>query len=144
MNYVEVAIPFFILAMLVEYLYGKLVKRQTYRLADTGNTLQSAVSFAATAGTTYYIAVDGHGGATRSINIIPAGEVFIQRLNQIDLRFAKLFRLAGTRTSINFDFYNVTNSNSVLTENATFGAAYRTPQSILLPRLFKLRAQFDF
>ena len=40
MNYVEVAIPFFILAMLVEYLYGKLVKRQTYRLADTVNSLQ--------------------------------------------------------------------------------------------------------
>jgi alkylglycerol monooxygenase len=40
MNYVEVAIPFFILAMLVEYLYGRLVKRQTYRLADTVNSLQ--------------------------------------------------------------------------------------------------------
>jgi sterol desaturase/sphingolipid hydroxylase (fatty acid hydroxylase superfamily) len=40
MNYVEVAIPFFIAAMLVEFLYGKLVKRQTYRLADTVNSLQ--------------------------------------------------------------------------------------------------------
>jgi alkylglycerol monooxygenase len=40
MNYVEIAIPFFILAMLVEFLYGKLVKRQTYRLADTVNSLQ--------------------------------------------------------------------------------------------------------
>jgi alkylglycerol monooxygenase len=40
MNYVEVAIPFFILAMLVEFLYGTLVKRQTYRLADTVNSLQ--------------------------------------------------------------------------------------------------------
>ncbi|HKS57893.1 MAG TPA: sterol desaturase family protein [Steroidobacteraceae bacterium] len=40
MNYVEVAIPFFILAMLVEFLYGKLAKRQTYRLADTVNSLQ--------------------------------------------------------------------------------------------------------
>jgi len=40
MNYVEGAIPFFILAMLVEFLYGKLVKRQTYRLADTVNSLQ--------------------------------------------------------------------------------------------------------
>ena len=71
-------------------------------------------------------------------------EIFTERLNQIDLRVAKLFRFNGTRTSINFDFYNITNSNSVLTENATFGAAYRTPQSILLPRLFKLSAQFDF
>jgi carboxypeptidase family protein len=82
--------------------------------------------------------------AGRSFNLAPAGEIFTERLNQIDLRVAKLFRLAGTRTSINFDFYNVTNSNSVLTENATFGPAYRTPQSILLPRLFKLSAQFDF
>jgi alkylglycerol monooxygenase len=40
MNYVEVAIPFFILAMLVEYLYGRFVRRQTYRLADTVNSLQ--------------------------------------------------------------------------------------------------------
>ena len=40
MNYVVVAVPYFILAMLVEFLYGKLVKRQTYRLADTVNSLQ--------------------------------------------------------------------------------------------------------
>lgn len=40
MNYVEVAIPFFILAMLVEYLYGKLRRKQTYRLSDTVNSLQ--------------------------------------------------------------------------------------------------------
>jgi hypothetical protein len=84
------------------------------------------------------------GGATRAINIIPAGEVFTERLNQIDLRFAKLFRFSGTRTSINFDFYNVLNSNSVLTENNVYSTQWRTPQSILLPRLFKLSAQFDF
>jgi carboxypeptidase family protein len=82
--------------------------------------------------------------AGRGFNLAPAGTVFIERLNQVDIRVAKLFRLNGTRTSINFDFYNVTNSNSVLTENATFGAAWRTPQSILLPRLFKLSAQLDF
>jgi hypothetical protein len=52
--------------------------------------------------------------------------------------------VANTRTSLNFDFYNITNSNSVLTENQTFSAAWRTPQSILLPRLFKISAQFDF
>jgi alkylglycerol monooxygenase len=42
-NYVEVAIPFFILAMGVEFLYGKLAKRQTYRLSDTVNSLQLGV-----------------------------------------------------------------------------------------------------
>ena len=43
MNYVELAIPFFILAMGVEYLYGRLVNRQTYRLNDTVNSLAIGV-----------------------------------------------------------------------------------------------------
>jgi sterol desaturase/sphingolipid hydroxylase (fatty acid hydroxylase superfamily) len=40
MNYVVVAIPFFILAMAIEFLYGAFVKKQTYRLSDTVNSLQ--------------------------------------------------------------------------------------------------------
>lgn len=43
MNYVEVAIPFFILAMAVEFLYGCLARKQTYRLNDTVNSLQLGV-----------------------------------------------------------------------------------------------------
>ena len=88
------------------------------------------------------------GATFRNYNIVEAGEVYIERLNQIDFRVAKLFRIGGSRTMINFDFFNITNSNSVLTENATFAlapsTAWRTPQSILLPRMFKLSAQFDF
>jgi hypothetical protein len=88
------------------------------------------------------------GATFRNYNIVPAGEVYIERLNQIDFRVAKVFRLGGSRTMINFDFFNITNSNSVLTENQTFvlapSSAWRTPQSILLPRMFKLSAQFDF
>jgi hypothetical protein len=80
----------------------------------------------------------------RQYNIVEAGQVFVERLNQIDLRFSKIFRAVGTRTLINFDFYNVLNANSVLAENATYGTAWRSPQSILLPRLFKLSAQFDW
>jgi hypothetical protein len=88
------------------------------------------------------------GATFRNYNIVPAGEVYIERLNQIDFRVAKVLRFGGARTSINFDLYNLTNSNSVLTENATFvlapSTAWRTPQSILLPRLFKISAQLDF
>jgi alkylglycerol monooxygenase len=36
-------VPFFILAMALEYLYGRLVKRQTYRLNDTLNSLALGV-----------------------------------------------------------------------------------------------------
>ena len=43
MNFVQLAIPFFILALLVEFTYGALLKRQTYRLGDTINSLQLGV-----------------------------------------------------------------------------------------------------
>jgi hypothetical protein len=108
-----------------------------------GNQINANVVNFSTANTTLGRAFTG-APAGRGFNLAPAGEVFIERLNQIDFRVAKLFRVANTRTSINFDFYNITNSNSVLTENQTFSAAWRTPQSILLPRLFKVSAQFDF
>ena len=40
MDYVQIAIPFFILAILLEFIFGVLRKRQTYRLNDTVNSLQ--------------------------------------------------------------------------------------------------------
>jgi hypothetical protein len=80
----------------------------------------------------------------KTVNIVEAGDLYVERLNQLDFRVSKLFRLGGTRTSVNFDFYNVMNANSVIGENFTYGPAWRTPTSILLPRLFKISAQFDF
>ncbi|HEY7444287.1 MAG TPA: carboxypeptidase regulatory-like domain-containing protein [Vicinamibacterales bacterium] len=80
----------------------------------------------------------------RFFNITQPGDLYVERLNQIDFRVSKIFRIGTTRTNINFDLYNLLNANSVLTENFTYGAAWRTPQSILLPRLFKIGAQFDF
>jgi hypothetical protein len=84
------------------------------------------------------------GASPRFFNIIEAGDLYVERMRQLDLRLSKLFRVGTTRTSINFDFFNVLNSNSVINENITYGAAWRTPQLILLPRIFKLSAQFDF
>ncbi len=43
MNYVQAAIPFFILAMAVEFLYGQWKGQQTYRLNDTLNSLQMGI-----------------------------------------------------------------------------------------------------
>ena len=39
MNYVTYAIPFFVLLMLVEYLWGRFTRHQSYRLNDTLNSL---------------------------------------------------------------------------------------------------------
>jgi hypothetical protein len=83
----------------------------------------------------------------QAFQIAEPGSLFVERLNQIDLRLSKLFRFGGTKTAINFDFYNVTNSNSVLSENFAYGAGgagWRIPTTIVLPRMFKIGAQFDF
>ena len=80
----------------------------------------------------------------QAFQIVDPGALYVERLNQIDFRVSKIFRLGATRTNVNFDFYNVTNSNSVLGENPAYGPAWRAPTSIVLPRLFKISAQFDF
>jgi hypothetical protein len=80
----------------------------------------------------------------KAFQIVEPGAQFVERLNQIDFRVSKIFRLGATRTNLNFDFFNVTNSNSVLGENFAYGPAWRAPTSIVLPRLFKFSAQFDF
>jgi hypothetical protein len=83
----------------------------------------------------------------QAFQIAEPGSLYVERLNQIDLRLSKLFRFGTTKTAINFDFYNVTNSNSVIGENFAYGAGgsgWRIPTSILTPRMFKIGAQFDF
>jgi len=80
----------------------------------------------------------------KAFNIVAPGDLYVERLNQIDFRVSKIFRVSRTKTAVNFDFYNVTNSNSVTTENSAYGPTWRAPTAILLPRLFKLSAQFDF
>ena len=84
----------------------------------------------------------------RAFSIVQPGELYVERLNQLDMRVSKIFRFSSMRTNINFDFYNVLNGNSVIAENQTFApapsTAWRTPQSILLARMFKISAQFDF
>jgi hypothetical protein len=88
----------------------------------------------------------------RAFTLTRAGELFVERLNQVDLRVSKLLRFGTTRTMVNFDFYNVLNGSDTIAENNTYTAAvagpgapaWRTPSTILLPRMFKISAQFDF
>ena len=51
--------------------------------------------------------------------------------------------LGATRTNVNLDLYNLTNSNPVLTQSAAF-ATWLQPQSILMARFVKLGVTFNF
>ena len=85
-------------------------------------------------------------GSTVPIDLVEPGAVWGDRVNEIDLRFAKIVRFGGTRTHIGVDIFNVINSDATLTYNQTFapGGAWLTPQSVMTPRFVKVSAQIDF
>jgi hypothetical protein len=85
-------------------------------------------------------------GATIPIDLIAPGEKWGDRVNEVDLRFAKVLRFGGTRTHVGIDIFNILNSDAILTYNQTFapGGAWLAPQSVLTPRFVKLSAQIDF
>jgi Carboxypeptidase regulatory-like domain len=84
------------------------------------------------------------GGSTNAtVSIVHPGTMYGERLNQLDLRFAKLPRFGGARTAINVDLYNAFNDNAVLQESTTYGN-WRQPQGILIGRAAKFSLQYDF
>ena len=83
------------------------------------------------------------GAANATVSIVHPGTMYGERLNQLDLRFAKLLRFGATRTALNVDLYNALNDNAVLQESTTYGN-WRQPQGILIGRSVKFSVQFDF
>jgi hypothetical protein len=87
---------------------------------------------------------DLSGGAQNiTVNIIEPGTMYGERLNQLDMRVAKLLGFGRRRTSVNLDVYNVLNSNAVQVESNVY-TTWRRPQSILVPRFAKISVQLDF
>jgi hypothetical protein len=81
-----------------------------------------------------------------TVNLIQPGTLYGDRVNEIDVRFAKILRFGGTRTNVGIDIYNLINSSAVLTYNQNFvvGGSWLTPNSVLQPRFIKLGATIDF
>jgi hypothetical protein len=96
----------------------------------------------------------GLGSPTITVNLIEPGTLYGKRVNQVDMRFAKVLRIRGTRTLVGFDVYNIANSAAVLTYNQTFipgqndqtpaTARWLRPTSVLQARFVKISAQIDF
>jgi flavoprotein len=80
-----------------------------------------------------------------AIELIPNNTVFEPRLQQVDLRFSRLFRLTGTsRLRAGLDIYNVLNASNVLSINTTYGSGWLDVRQILGGRLMRVGVQFDF
>ncbi len=98
----------------------------------------------------------------KNISLVAPGSVVDERQNQLDLRIGKILRFGRTRTSLNFDLFNVTNANTVITRNnalsKTAGNGINNqvlqadnlahtlwvPTAVLQARFFKISATFDF
>jgi hypothetical protein len=89
---------------------------------------------------------DLSGGAQNvTVNLVAPGTFFGERLNQLDLRFAKVLKVGRTRASIDVDLYNAFNVSTVLTENSTYAVtSWRVPTGILTARFAKISLQLDF
>ncbi len=87
------------------------------------------------------------GGAQNiTVALLTPGAAYSDRSNVVDWRLGKFLRVAGARTLVSLDLYNLFNSSAVLTQNNAFGGTTRwlTPQSIQLARYGKVSAQIDF
>jgi hypothetical protein len=89
--------------------------------------------------------------ATVAVALVKPGDVWGDRVNAIDLRFAKILRFGRTRYNVGVDIINLTNSDATLTYNqnynptpATPAQRWLAPSSVLTPRFVKLGAQIDF
>jgi Carboxypeptidase regulatory-like domain len=86
-----------------------------------------------------------------TVNLITPGTLYGDRVNEFDLRLAKIIRIGRVRTNVGVDVYNMFNSAPVLTYNQAFVPATATsagswlqPTSVLQARFFKVSAQIDF
>jgi hypothetical protein len=81
-----------------------------------------------------------------TINLLSPGDVWGDRVNEIDVRIGKILRFGRTRTNVGIDIFNLTNAAPILTYNQTFvpGGTWLAPLSVLTPRFVKVAAQISF
>jgi hypothetical protein len=86
-------------------------------------------------------------GTTVTIPLLEPNTMYNDRVTQLDLRIAKIFRVGAYRMRGMVDVFNATNNNTIINVNNTYGttgAAWRVPTAISLARLVKVGVQIDF
>jgi hypothetical protein len=86
------------------------------------------------------------GGRTQAVTValVPPGSRYLERWNQLDLSFRKVFRLGRIQLDGALDVYNALNTSVVTQENQSFGSTLGQPQQILQGRLLRVSSQIRF
>jgi hypothetical protein len=79
-----------------------------------------------------------------TVPLTAAGEEYLPRLNQLDLKFGKTFRHRALSIQPQLGIFNATNEATVLSQNNSFGPTLGRVQSILDGRVVRLSVQVDF
>ncbi len=85
--------------------------------------------------------------ANATVNLIPTGTLFGDRINELDVRAAKIVKLgANRRATVSVDLYNLLNVAPVLSYNQAYleHGAWLTPMSVMTARFALLSARFEF
>ena len=80
-----------------------------------------------------------------NVNLLAPGEVYGDRVRQIDLSLKKIFRFGGQRLTAGVDIYNLLNNNVTIGFNQTFvpnAPGWQSPTTYMNPRVFRLNAEF--
>jgi hypothetical protein len=81
-----------------------------------------------------------------TVNLIPPGSLYGDRLNNLDFRVAKILRYRRARLQVGVDVYNVMNTDVVTTYNPAYSptGVWPTPATIQPARYAKVNMQIDF
>jgi hypothetical protein len=83
-------------------------------------------------------------GGTVQVDLIKPQTVFDDRVNQIDFRVNKTFKIGNKRLQGMLDIYNIMNTNTVTGAVGSYGPAWLRATQVMGGRLFRLGTQFDF
>jgi len=78
------------------------------------------------------------------VNLVEPATLYGDRMNQVDMRIGKILRFGPQRRAgVNFEIYNLLNSDAVLDESQSY-STLRVPAVVIGARLFKFSVQLDF
>jgi hypothetical protein len=86
------------------------------------------------------------GQASETVNLNTPGSLYYDRWNQLDLRFARKFKVPGNHGTwqVQADLFNALNSHPVLSQTTNYGTALGQATSALQPRILTLGVQMHF
>ena len=88
---------------------------------------------------------------TTTVNLLEAGQLYpAERVNQVDMRFAKILRFSNRRLDIGVDLYNLFNTADATGFDGSYdygvanGGEWLNPTSIVSPRFVRVNFRVDF